>query len=192
MSKKENKNERRLMHIKELMVQKVSKQYTASTGDKVNTAKLAFISDQIENMLASRSPTDQDLNKIVYQLKAKYGRGTSRASGSVVETGRSASLPEVASQEAPASRQAEMTPRQPSSPPLGQHAQRNLQIREDMWARLSKKDQQDYEREEARRKKKAKERMEEQRKALDEQIKQQHAELKHITQRRKRKQQRCS
>eukprot|EP01064_Diplonema_japonicum_P005614 TRINITY_DN13737_c0_g2_i1.p1 TRINITY_DN13737_c0_g2~~TRINITY_DN13737_c0_g2_i1.p1 ORF type:complete len:498 (+),score=143.42 TRINITY_DN13737_c0_g2_i1:81-1496(+) len=170
------KNERRLMHVKELMVQKVSKRYMASTGEKLNTAKLAFITEEVGKLLTQKNPTDSDLSKVVHVLKVKFGR--SRRSDEH-DPRRTSSLPEVPrsageDKERGSSRQSEnMAPHQPNSPPLGLYAQRNLLVREDMWARLSKKDQQDYEVEEAKRKKKTKERMLEQRKALDEQIRQQ-------------------
>eukprot|EP01060_Flectonema_neradi_P039636 TRINITY_DN87_c6_g1_i3.p1 TRINITY_DN87_c6_g1~~TRINITY_DN87_c6_g1_i3.p1 ORF type:complete len:396 (+),score=106.21 TRINITY_DN87_c6_g1_i3:120-1307(+) len=178
-------SERRINRIRDLMVQKICKMYKDQTGEKVNSKKMGFVNEKLQHVLVSRNPTDQDLMKILSELKHEYeGEKTSkRASSSILEPlNRKGSsvvgqLPLEDTQKKEESSSLEPTvsapPTMPHPPSVLSGAMRNRIVQNDMWARLSKKDLQEYEIEESNRKKRTKDRMMAQKLALDEQVKQQ-------------------
>eukprot|EP01063_Lacrimia_lanifica_P023852 TRINITY_DN3163_c3_g1_i1.p1 TRINITY_DN3163_c3_g1~~TRINITY_DN3163_c3_g1_i1.p1 ORF type:complete len:499 (+),score=228.67 TRINITY_DN3163_c3_g1_i1:53-1549(+) len=180
-----SKSERRMHHLRELMVQKVTRLYKSKTGKKITPSKLDTINNELDALLAHHNPSDNDLNKIV-QLLMRNSKDSGSAShisqapassvgmmrddapsviGSAVAVNKQAATPPQGGQRA-------QIPRRPMLPASGAAAfnQRAKQIQDDMWAKLSKKDVSEFERDETRRKMVRRDRMMEQRRALDEQV----------------------
>ena len=145
---------------------------------------MSFVNTRLQHVMLTRSPTDHDLMKILGDLKLEFGgqRSTRRESGSSLleplDTRKSSSVVG----QLPLDRREDQidlqpmisaAPTMPHPPSVFSGTMRNRIVQNDMWARLSKKDLQEYEMEESNRKKRTKDRMMAQKLALDEQVKQQ-------------------
>ena len=151
-------------------------------------SQLVYMQEEVDRILASRNPTDNDLQKLVQKLKHQSDSRSERRSdvslGSI-EGGREGTTcvkaPPISSSVGMAAsdsseRRSEITPSRPALPPPSLppgHQTRIRHVKNDMWAKLSRKDLQDYEKEEQQRRQKAKDRMMQQKHSLDAQIMQQ-------------------